>query len=365
MAHKGTLSREKHISGKPREKKPDLEAGSMPEGFSELWQVAFDASPDMISILDNRHRIVSVNRSMAEAMQTTPSAARGKFCFQLLHRQDRPPIACPHRALLEDGKGHQTEVYEERLNKWLLVSVVPLFAEDGQLMGGIHIARDITRQKQVEQALRESEERLRHLSEATVEGVLLSHGSRIVAANRVLCEMMGYSMETLRGMNLLRFIAPEDRRRLVKYLRTGGTGVHKFLCIRKDKTVFPVEIHSKVVAYQGRMVFQTAVRDLTRQKREEEQRLIHGKTLGMLELAGAIGHEFNQPLMALQGYIDIVQKKFAGNEAISLYLDKMRQQIQRLSGLTRKLGHITQYQTKHYAGGETIIDINRAASKGS
>jgi hypothetical protein len=42
----------------------------------------------------------------------------------------------------------------------------------------------------------------------------------------------------------------------------------------------------------------------------------------------------------------------------------MRQQIQRLSSLTRKLNHITQYRTKNYAGGETIIDIDKAASKG-
>jgi signal transduction histidine kinase len=92
--------------------------------------------------------------------------------------------------------------------------------------------------------------------------------------------------------------------------------------------------------------------------------MIHGKMLGMLELAGAIGHEFNQPLMALQGFIDIVQTKFPENKAISSYLNKMRQQIHRLSSLTRKLGHITKYQTKDYAGGETIIDIDKAASKG-
>jgi signal transduction histidine kinase len=112
------------------------------------------------------------------------------------------------------------------------------------------------------------------------------------------------------------------------------------------------------------MVFQTAIRDLTQQRHDEEQRLIHGKTLWMLELAGAIGHEFNQPLMALQGFIDLVQTKFAETDTISAYLDKMRQQIQRLSSLTRKLNHITQYRTKNYAGGETIIDIDKAASKG-
>jgi PAS domain S-box-containing protein len=364
MAHDRNQPQKTPITGKPQKETRSLDNFSREKHFSALWQQAFDASPDMVSILDNQHRIVSVNKAMAEAMQCTPLEARGRHCFQLLHRQDRPPLSCPHHALLEDGKGHHAEVYEERLNKWLLVSVVPLFSGDGALIGSIHIARDITDQKHIEQALRESEERFRHLSEATVEGVLLSRESRIVTTNRVLSEMMGYSVKEMRGMSLLKFIAPEDRQRLIDHLRSGSTGVYELRCIRKDGTVFPVEAHSKVIAYQGSMVFQTAVRDLTQQKHNEEQRLIHGKTLGMLELAGAVGHEFNQPLMALQGYIDIVQAKFAESETIHSYLEKMRQQILRLSSLTRKLGHITKYRTKDYAGGETIIDIDKAA-KGS
>jgi PAS domain S-box-containing protein len=365
MAHDRNLPRKNQIAGASQKATPSLEGFSLPKNVSALWQQAIDASPDMISILDNQHRIISVNKAMAAAMQCTPLEAIGRYCFQALHQLDRPPLACPHTALLEDGKGHHSDIYEERLNKWMLVSVVPLFSDDGELLGSIHIARDITSQKQVEQALRESEERFRHLSEATAEGVLLSRGSRIVTTNRVLSEMMGYTMEEMRGMSLLQFIALEDRRRLIDYLRSGGPGVYEFRCIRKDGTVFPVQAHSKIIAYQGNMVFQTAIRDLTQQKLNEEQRLIHGKTLGMLELAGAIGHEFNQPLMALQGFIDIIQTKFPETEAISAYLDKMRQQIQRLGSLTRKLGHITHYRTKDYAGGETIIDINKAASKRS
>jgi PAS domain S-box-containing protein len=365
MAHDRDLSPDISSTGKPQKKVRSLDRFSLPNDLSMLWKQAFDASPDMISILDNRHRIFSVNKAMAEAMQCTPLEARGRRCFQMLHRQDHPPLACPHHALLEDGKEHHSEVYEERLNKWMLVSAVPLFSDNGELMGSIHIARDITSQKQGEQALRESEERFRHLSEATVEGVLLSCDSRIVTTNHVLSEMMGYSMAEMRGMSLLRFIAPEDRQRLTDYLRSGSTGVYEFRCIRKDGTAFPVEAHSKVITYKSSMVFQTAIRDLTQQKRNEEQRLIHGKTLGMLELAGAVGHEFNQPLMALQGYIGIVAAKFAETEAICSYLDKMRQQIQRLGSLTRKLGHITKYRTKDYAGGETIIDIDKAASRES
>ena len=111
------------------------------------------------------------------------------------------------------------------------------------------------------------------------------------------------------------------------------------------------------------MVYQTAIRDLSEQKRIEQQRLAHEKMQGVLEMAGAVCHEFNQPLMALQGFIDILQAKASDHETLSGPLYKMREQVHRLSDLTRKLMRIARYETKAYARGEKIIDIDQAASE--
>ena len=331
--------------------------------FFFLWQQAYNASPDLISILDNSHRIVSINKAMAEAMQCTPRQVQGQHCYQLLHGLDHPPLACPHRALLEDGKAHHSEIYEERLNLWFLITATPIFNDAGELMGGIHIARDITRRKQTEQALRESEERFRHLSEATMEGVLLSEESIIIAANQVLSDMLGYSLEELRGMSLFKLITPQDRNRLVQYLRNKRTGVFEFHCLRRDGTTFPIEAHTRAVTYKNGMVYQTAVRDMTEFKRMEQARAAHERMQGVLEMAGAVCHEINQPLMALQGFMDIINAKTAKSGSIASHLEKMREQIERIEMLTRKLTHITKYETKAYPGGERIIDIDQAASE--
>jgi PAS domain S-box-containing protein len=329
---------------------------------SSLWQQAYDASPDLISILDTSHRIVSVNRAMAEAMQCSPEQVQGQHCYQLLHGLDHPPLACPYRALMEDGKAHHSEIYEERLNLWLLVTATPIYNDANELMGSIHIARDITRQKKTEQALRESEERFRHLSEATMEGVLLSEESIIIAANQVLSDMFGYSLEELRGMSLFKLIIPQDRSRLIQYLRNKRTGVFEFHCIRRDGTTFPIEAHTRAVTYKNGMVYQTAIRDLTELKRMEQERTAHERMQGVLEMAGAVCHEINQPLMALHGFMDIVDARTGKNSSLSTHLEKMREQIERIEMLARKLTHITKYETKAYAGGERIIDIDQAAS---
>ena len=77
----------------------------------------------------------------------------------------------------------------------------------------------------------------------------------------------------------------------------------------------------------------------------------------------AVCHEINQPLMALQGFMDIINAKTAKSGSIASHLEKMREQIERIEMLTRKLTHITKYETKAYPGGERIIDIDQAASE--
>ncbi len=329
--------------------------------FARLWQLAFNASDDMISVLDMRHRIIAVNQAMADAMGCTPEEAVGHHCYHLLHRTETPPMACPHKALMEDGHSHQSEIYEERLDVWLLVSVTPLLDANNELAGSIHIARDITQQKRSEQAHRESEERYHHLSEATVEGVLLSEDSTIIAANQVLADMMGYSVKEMIGMNIVKFVAPGHRDRLVRSLRDRRAGAHTFDCIRKDGTIFSIESHTRAISYKGTMVYQTAIRDLTEQKRIENERTQHERMRGVLEMAGAVCHEINQPLMALQGFMEILASRLQSKEDSAPHIQRMDEQIERIRKLTHKMMHITKYETKDYAGGERIIDIEQSA----
>jgi PAS domain S-box-containing protein len=309
--------------------------------FSKLWQLAFNASSDMIFILDTHHRIVAVNKAMAAAIGYSPQKALGHKCHHVLHKSDHPPPACPHRALLEDGKAHSFEFYEESLDMWMEVHTTPLYNKHQELLGSIHFSRDITRQKRSEQAHRESEERYHHLSEATNEGVLLSEDTTIVAVNPVLADMLGYSAKEMNGMNVLKFLAPPDRGRLLESLSNRMTGTVTFECVRKDGTRFPIEAHARAITYKGKMVYQTAIRDLTEQQRIEQDRISHARMRGVLEMAGTVCHEINQPLMALQGFMEILSSKEDLKKSTFKHLHKMEAQVERIRILTHKMMHIT------------------------
>lgn len=116
----------------------------------EEWERTFDAVTDPIAILDNNYRIVRANKAMATKLGLTPQATVGQTCYQCVHGKDEPPEDCPHKKLVADGHEHTAEVYEERLGGDFLVTVSPIVDSEGELVGSVHIARDITKRKAIE-----------------------------------------------------------------------------------------------------------------------------------------------------------------------------------------------------------------------
>jgi PAS domain S-box-containing protein len=142
----------------------DVLMGSLVQAKEE-WERTFDAVPDLIAILDERHRVVRANRAMAERLGMTPDQCTGKVCYEVVHGLGCAPEFCPHVRTLADGREAEAEVHESRLGGDFLVTTTPLTDEEGRRVGTVHVARDITDRKRAEEALRESEERLNRAQE--------------------------------------------------------------------------------------------------------------------------------------------------------------------------------------------------------
>ncbi len=127
------------------------------EDFTKIqreWEHTFDAIPDAIMILDNHHRVIRMNKAMADTLGTPPQQSIGKNCYEILHCTDAPIACCPHSQLLHDGREHFAEICDQRMGGTFRVSVSPIYDQGGNVIGSVHVARDITALKQAEEELR-------------------------------------------------------------------------------------------------------------------------------------------------------------------------------------------------------------------
>ncbi|UCB48618.1 MAG: PAS domain S-box protein [Deltaproteobacteria bacterium] len=148
------------------------------------WEFTFDAVPDLIMILDREHRILRANKAMGERLGVRLEELVGLNCYQVVHGTKEPPGFCPHKQLLADGLEHSVEVSEDRMGGDFLVSVSPLIEPDEPLKGSVHVARDITKRKKAEEALRASEQFSRStLNSLSAHIAILDNEGEIIEVN--------------------------------------------------------------------------------------------------------------------------------------------------------------------------------------
>jgi PAS domain S-box-containing protein len=141
----------------------------------------------------------------------------------------------------------------------------------------IAVAEDIGKRKQAEEErqrtqeqLRQSEERFRVLSQEVVEGIILSEHGKIIDANRSVTEMFGYRLEELIGKDAIGLTAPEYREVVRQRISDEDTRHYESMGLKKDGTVFPVEIRPRHLPYSGRRIRVTSVIDQTERIHQEE-----------------------------------------------------------------------------------------------
>ncbi|MCP4610066.1 MAG: GAF domain-containing protein, partial [Planctomycetes bacterium] len=130
------------------------------------WERALDSVPDLISIIDNQHRFVRVNKAMADRLGMNPAECVGQACYAVVHGLDKPPSFCPHMKSLKDSRRHTADFFEEHLSGAFVVTTSPLLSSDGQMVGSMHIAHD-------NDQLNQSDEKIMQLSKelATLDAI--------------------------------------------------------------------------------------------------------------------------------------------------------------------------------------------------
>ena len=124
----------------------------------------------------------------------------------------------------------------------------------------VGIARDITEQKIVEEALRASERKYKEFADSLPQIVYeLDAEGNYIFANRSAYSSIGYTQKEFEaGLNILQTFVPEDRERVIRNIHRliGGEKIEgqEYMAMRKDGSSFPVVTYSRVVTHEGQAV---------------------------------------------------------------------------------------------------------------
>ena len=176
----------------------------------------------------------------------------------------------------------------------------------GDSIGYQSAVLNITEREKREEAIKESKERYRGLSEAAFEAIFISEKGVCLEQNSTAEKMFGYTLSEAIGRKGVEWIVPEDREMVMNNMLSGYEEPYEATALRKDGSTFPAEIQGKMMHYKGRTVRVTALNDITKRKQaEEELRKSEQRFRSIFE---------NIPNIAVQGY-DADRKIIFWNQA--------------------------------------------------
>ena len=155
--------------------------------------------------------------------------------------------------------------------------------------------------------LQESEERLKKLSDATYEGIIIHDQGIILDINGQAAQMHGYSVGEVIGQNGIEiFIHPDYRKVAREKVTASSEGSYEIMSIRKDGSVFPAEIRGRKIHHKGRNVRVTIIRDITERKRAEEalkeaKEKAEEATKLKDQFVTIVSHDLKSPLSSIYG----------------------------------------------------------------
>ncbi len=326
------------------------------------YQRLYNETPVLLHSIDRNARVVDVNDYWLKTMGYERKEVIGRkvtdFCTEA-SRKYAWEVTIP--IFFRDGFVYDIPYQFVKKNGELvdvLLSSTAVRDASGNVVRSQAVLEDITEQKRAEAALRESEDRFRSLSNASLEGIMIHDQGVILDANMAFTRLFGYDEpEELISKNGLELIlSPESRVRIDQRLQRQETGPLEVTCVRKDGTTFVAETDSQPVKYRGHDARIVSCHDITERKRAEEAlreseikfRAVFENSRDAIGIAKngvhyyanpaylkLFGHESNEKIVGTsildsiapshhQQMLQIIRRRTAGEPAPSIYMTRGR-----------------------------------------
>ena len=323
----------------------------------ERFRAAFEQAASGMAILDTDGRFVQGNGALCSMLGYAPDELAGRKFQEVTAPEDRDSANTALRGVLAGemaSVGLETR-FERKDGQTVLGSVswAPLRDAGGRIASLIIQVEDITRRREDERALRQSQAQLARAQAIASLGSWEIENPSLAEDGRG--EVYRWSAEVYRifGVDRDRFtpsretffacLHPDDRSRVLRViadaLKAGREYEVEHRIVRPDGEVRYVREHAELErGGDGRVVRMIGtVQDITDYRNLEEQFRQAQKLESIGRLAGGVAHDFNNLLTVINGYADLVLSSLAQDDPLHEHLEQIRQAGEKAAGLTQQL----------------------------
>ena len=187
-------------------------------------------------------------------------------------------------------------------------------------------------------------------------GLLISDmEGRIVWANNAAATLLGSDIDILDSK------LPFDREIIEKIAMNGASQTFEYFEPETRKW-FLVSATTRMDESNPRHQIAILLLEISKLKEAQEAIIERERLAGVLEMAGAVAHEFSQPMQAILLSSELMKTVKPGADTSRQILLRLEKQVESLGDLVHKLSDITKYARKKYPGTSGIVDLKKAAA---
>ena len=239
----------------------------------ERYRLLIQNQGEGVGIVDLNEKFVFVNTAAEEMFGVKPGELLDRNFLDFVSKdQVQKVIKETSKRAKSEKSSYEIDIYWKNGDRrTLLITATPQFNKQGTLTGTFGVFRDITDRKRAEEALRESEEKFRSISENSADAIFIADmKGRYVYTNKAVTDLLGYSSEEMKSKTIVD-LAPknkiEQNLQIFRKCIAEGKVSAEIELLKNDGKLISIDLNSVILP--GGLVYGSC-RDITERKLAEK-----------------------------------------------------------------------------------------------